>query len=50
MEAEFTVKVSALGDVYINDEFVSQLCFDPLSVAMAVMTWMDGVKDEEDNG
>lgn len=36
---EFIVKVIN-GDVYVNGEFVAQLCFDPISVGWAVSDWL----------
>lgn len=43
---EFTVKVTN-GDVFINGEFVSQLCFDNDSIGYAVTAWLNGDSDEE---
>ena len=43
---EFTVKV-VCGDVFINGEFVSQLCFDNDSIGYAVTAWLNGDSDEE---
>ena len=43
---EFTVKVTN-GDVFINGEFVSQLCFDNDSIGYAVTAWLDGDCDDD---
>lgn len=39
----FTVTVKDDGDVYINDEFYRQLCFDPVAVGIAVSDYLDGI-------
>lgn len=41
---EFTVKIIN-GDVYINGEFVSQLCWDADAIGYAVTSWL---RNEED--
>ena len=38
MEITFTVKVLD-GEVYINNEFVAQLCWDPDSIGSAIAVW-----------
>ena len=43
---EFTVRVDC-GDVYINDVFVSQLCFDNESIGCAVSEWLNGLENDE---
>ena len=43
---EFNVKVIN-GEVFINGEYVSQLCFDSEAIACAVADWLDS--DTEDD-
>lgn len=45
---EFTVNVWN-GEVYINGEFVAQLCFDSDSIGSAVTSWLDGDYDDDDD-
>ena len=42
---EFTVKID-MGDVFINGEFVAQLCWDSESIGWAVTNWLNGDIDE----
>lgn len=48
---EFTVKVFD-GEVYINGEFVDQLCWDGDAIGSAIAGWLNGdydvVEDEEE--
>ena len=44
---EFTVKVEN-GNVYINGEFVGQLCFDNASIGYAVTSYLNGDYDKDD--
>lgn len=37
---EFKVKIEN-GDMFINGEFVSQLCWDNDSVGCAISNWLD---------
>lgn len=39
----FTVTVKDDGDVFINDEFYRQLCFEPVAVGIAVSDYLDGI-------
>ena len=39
MNTEFTVKVID-GEVFINDEFVAQLCWTEDAVGIAVALWL----------
>lgn len=43
---EFTVKITN-GEVFINGEYVSQLCFDSEAIAFAIANWLDS--DTEDD-
>lgn len=36
---EFKVKVTD-GEVYINDEFISQLCWTPEAIGAAITVWL----------
>lgn len=45
---EFTVRVD-MGDVFINGEFVAQLCWDNDSIGSAVTNWLDGIVDDSDS-
>lgn len=45
---EFNVRVID-GDVYINDEFVSQLCWTNEAIAYAIGYWLDKQIDEKDD-
>ena len=47
MDCEFKVKVST-GDVYINDEFVQQLCWDEDAIGCAIANWLKENCDKED--
>ena len=40
MELEFTVKVIN-GEVYVNGEYVEQLCWDADSIGIAIAMWLD---------
>lgn len=42
MQFEVTVQ---MGEVFINGEFVAQLCWTADSVAMAVATWLESRMD-----
>ena len=48
MDLEFTVKVKC-GDVFINGEFVSQLCWDNDSIGYAITNWLNGNYDKNEN-
>lgn len=43
---KFVVELNC-GDVYINGEFVSQLCFDSQSVGYAISAWLEEQEDME---
>ena len=45
---EFTVRCTAIGDVYINGKFYGQLAFTPNQIALAIEDFLDG--KEADNG
>lgn len=45
---EFTVKV-LMGDVFINGQFVAQLCWDGDSIGTAIASWINGDVDDTDN-
>ena len=42
----FEVKVED-GEVYINDDFVAQLCWDAEAVGSAVALWLKECRNEE---
>lgn len=41
---EFKVKVID-GEVYINDEFIAQLCWTPDAVGSAIAVWLEESED-----
>ena len=45
MDKEFTVKISC-GDVYINDKFIAQCCWDAESIGCAVTNYLNGNIDD----
>ena len=52
--AEFKVRTTFTGDVYINGKFYKQLCFTPNQIALAIEDFLNDVpadeEDEETNG
>lgn len=44
---EFVVKVEC-GDVFINGQFVAQLCWDNESIGYAVTRWLNGDIDDSE--
>ena len=47
--AEFKVRTTFTGDVYINGKFYKQLCFTPNQIALAIEDFLNDVPaDEED--
>ena len=45
---EFTVKVDC-GDVFINGEFVAQLCWEPEAIGLAIANWLEDKTEESDD-
>lgn len=43
---EFTVHIKD-GEVYINNEFVAQLCWDPDSIGSAIAVWLEEQDESE---
>lgn len=46
---EFTVRVED-GDVYINDEFVNQLCFSSDAIGSAIAEWLYQLECKDSDG
>lgn len=46
-EPGFVVKID-LGDVFINGEFVSQLCWTPDAIGYAITSWLEDQEREEE--
>lgn len=44
-DQEFKVTIKS-GDVFINDKFVSQLCYDPDSVGYAIADYLENGYEE----
>ena len=46
--SEFNVRVTHLGDVYINGKYYRQLCFTPNQISLAIEDYLYGVPADGD--